>query len=78
LVCQDEFFMNNLLDVKENCEHALIFALHLSLGHGEFGFSVYISCFFSMRVCLMIARSSVAIFLDLHKIWCCSFVGSIA
>jgi hypothetical protein len=27
LVCQDEFFVNNPLDVKENDEHALDFAL---------------------------------------------------
>jgi hypothetical protein len=31
LACQDEFFVNNPLDVKENNEHALDFALHLSL-----------------------------------------------
>jgi hypothetical protein len=30
LACQDEFFVNNPLDVKENDEHALDFALHLS------------------------------------------------
>jgi hypothetical protein len=30
LVCQDEFFLNKTLDVKENEEHALDFALHLS------------------------------------------------
>jgi hypothetical protein len=30
LACQDEFFVNNSLDVKENDEHALDFALHLS------------------------------------------------
>jgi hypothetical protein len=30
LHCQDEFFVNNPLDVKENDEHALGFALHLS------------------------------------------------
>jgi hypothetical protein len=30
LACQDEFFVNNLLGVKENDEHALDFALHMS------------------------------------------------
>jgi hypothetical protein len=30
LVCQDEFFVNNPIDVKENDEHALHFALHPS------------------------------------------------
>jgi hypothetical protein len=38
-VCQDEFFVNTPLDVKENDEHAIHFALHLSslCGLGEFG-----------------------------------------
>jgi hypothetical protein len=30
LVCQDELFVNNPLDVKGNDQHALDFALHLS------------------------------------------------
>jgi hypothetical protein len=30
LACQDKFFVNNPLDVKENDEHALDFAHHLS------------------------------------------------
>jgi hypothetical protein len=30
LTCQDEFFVNNSIDVKENDEHALDLALHLS------------------------------------------------
>jgi hypothetical protein len=30
LACQDEFFVNIPNDVKENDEHALDFALHLS------------------------------------------------
>jgi hypothetical protein len=46
LACQDELFMNNLLVAKENYEHALDFALHLSHLFGrEFGLSVYGSCF---------------------------------
>jgi hypothetical protein len=31
LACQDEFFVNNLLDAKENDEHALDFAFHFPL-----------------------------------------------
>jgi hypothetical protein len=30
LACQDEFIVNNLLDSKENDEHAFDFSLHLS------------------------------------------------
>jgi hypothetical protein len=47
LACHDQFFVNNHVDVKENDERALDFALHLShfLGLGEFGLSVYGSCF---------------------------------
>jgi hypothetical protein len=29
LACQNEFFVNNTLDAKENDEHTLDFALHL-------------------------------------------------
>jgi hypothetical protein len=45
---QDEFFVNNTLDIKENDEHTLDFVLHLPrlfFGLGEFGLSVYGSCF---------------------------------
>jgi hypothetical protein len=48
LDCQGEFFVNNRFDVKENYEHALEFALHLSglsFGVSEFGPSGYGSCF---------------------------------
>jgi hypothetical protein len=47
LACQEEFFVNNPFDVKENDEHATDFALHLSrlFGLGEFELSVYGSCF---------------------------------
>jgi hypothetical protein len=47
LTCQKEFFVNNPLDVKENDEHALDFALHLSclfFGLSQFGLSVYRAC----------------------------------
>jgi hypothetical protein len=40
---QDEFFVKNRLDVKENDEHALEFAFHMFLpffGLGEIGLSV--------------------------------------
>jgi hypothetical protein len=44
LAFQDEFFVSNPLDVEENNEHALGFALHLLsrlfFGLGEFGLSV--------------------------------------
>jgi hypothetical protein len=30
LACQGEVFVDNVLDVKENDEHALVFAVHLS------------------------------------------------
>jgi hypothetical protein len=32
----------------------------------------------SPNTCLIIARASIALFRDLHKIWCCSFLRSIA
>jgi hypothetical protein len=32
LACQDEFFVNNFLNVKENDKHALDFALHFPQG----------------------------------------------
>jgi hypothetical protein len=46
LACQDEFFMNNRFDGKENDEHALtlLFKCHAFYGFGEFGLSVYGSC----------------------------------
>jgi hypothetical protein len=47
MACQEEFFVNYLLDVTENDEHALDFALHLYRlsGLGESGHSVYSSTF---------------------------------
>jgi hypothetical protein len=54
LACQDIFFVNNPLNVKQNDEHALYFALHLScLFYSLGGFrypwriwtSVHSSCF---------------------------------
>jgi hypothetical protein len=43
LTSQGEFFVNNLLDVKENDKHAPDFELHF--GSGEFGLPVYGSYF---------------------------------
>jgi hypothetical protein len=47
LFLQKEFFVNNPLDVKENDEHAVGFALPLFrfFGLGDFGLSFYGSCF---------------------------------
>jgi hypothetical protein len=42
LACQDESFVNNPFDTKENDEHALDFAVHLFLS-----FSVLVSFDFS-------------------------------
>jgi hypothetical protein len=42
LACQDKFFVNNPLDVKENYEHALDFSpVSPSFSLSEFGLSVY-------------------------------------
>jgi hypothetical protein len=74
LACQDEMFVNNPLDVKESYEHALDFALHLSR---LFRFILNRECHLNTSVwlmlsspnaCLIIARVSVALFPDLHKI----------
>jgi hypothetical protein len=51
--------------MKENDEHALDFALHLSrlcFGLGEFGLSVYGSKLSSPSACLIIARVSFELF----------------
>jgi hypothetical protein len=47
LVCQAVLFVNNPLDVKENYEHALdlLFTCLAFFGLGEFGLSVYGSCY---------------------------------
>jgi hypothetical protein len=46
LACQNELFVNNPLDVNENDEHALDFALDyfIPFRFGEIGLSVYGSC----------------------------------
>jgi hypothetical protein len=53
--CQDEFFENNPLDVKENDDHALDFTFHLYhlFSLCEFGLSVYGSCFLPPFPCMV-------------------------
>jgi hypothetical protein len=69
------------LDIKENEEHALDFALQLSRlfrSRWVLNFRVRFSLSTS-NVCLIKARISVALlYRDLYKHWCCSFVGAIA
>jgi hypothetical protein len=62
LTCQDEFFINNPLDVKENDEHALGYALRLSrfLGLGYFRHPQTARAFFIERL-LIIVRALVAL-----------------
>jgi hypothetical protein len=65
LARQDEFFVNDPLDIKENDEHPLDFALllsHFFLGLGEFGLSVYSSCFFPPNTLPIFARNAFAPF----------------
>jgi hypothetical protein len=81
LVCQEALFVNNPLDIKENNGRALDFAPHLSRlfrSHWVWTFCIRLVLYFP-NACLIIGRVSVSLFFwDLHKIWCCSFVGSIA
>jgi hypothetical protein len=56
LACQEECFVNNPFDVKENDGHALDFALHLSRLFQS-------RCLFSPNACLIIARVSVSLIL---------------
>jgi hypothetical protein len=68
LVCQDEFSVNNLLDVKENWGRAFDFALHMSLPFSLSaisGFSIQISVSSHVsapNACLIITRAFVALF----------------
>jgi hypothetical protein len=55
LACQDEFFVHNVLDVKENYEHALDFALHLPRFFSvssSLDFPCTVSAFFPERISL--------------------------
>jgi hypothetical protein len=72
--CHGEFFVKNPLDVKENYEHAIDFALRLSCRfrsgltracHSNTSIRLMLS---SPKVYLIIARISVRLFSDLHKI----------
>jgi hypothetical protein len=68
LSCQDMYFVNNPLDVKENDKHASDLALHPSclFSLTEFGLFHSNTCIqlmlSSANACLMIARFSVAHF----------------
>jgi hypothetical protein len=77
LVCQDEFFVNNSLDIKKNNEDAVDLAVHLSR-HSNNRVRLKLS---SRNACLSIKSLpglSPHIFRCLRKIWCRSFVGFIA
>jgi hypothetical protein len=69
LACQDKFFVNNLLDVKENYEHALEFVFHLSrlLVSVSLDFRALLMLS-SSNARLIIVRGSIAYFRDMHKI----------
>jgi hypothetical protein len=76
----DEFFVNNSFYVKEIYEHALNFAPHLSrLSRSRriWTFRVLLMLC-SPNACLITSKVSAHFFWDLHRIWCCSFVGYIA
>jgi hypothetical protein len=65
---------------KKSDEHSLSFAFHLSYlswSHWVYTFCVCLMLF-SPNTCLIIARVCYTFSEDLHKIWFCSFVGSIA
>jgi hypothetical protein len=73
LACQNEFFVNNPLDSKENYEHVPDFALHLSC---LFQSALNQGCHSNTRVrlmlsspnaCLIIAGVSIALLRDLHN-----------
>jgi hypothetical protein len=73
---QDEFFVNNPLDVKENDEHALDFVLHLShrfrsvLNWAWYSDTRMASCaFFPGRLPNHWPGSPSLFFWDLHRIW---------
>jgi hypothetical protein len=68
------------LDVKENDEYALDFAFHLSsfIGLGEFGLSVQAHAFFLKLLSNHYQGLRRTFFRDLHKLFRCSFVESIA
>jgi hypothetical protein len=79
LACQDKFFVNNPLEAKENDDLAVDFSLHLSRlfqSRWIWTFGVWLM-FYSLNTWLIIIRVSIILFRYLHKIWCCSFVGSI-
>jgi hypothetical protein len=63
LACQDEFFVNNRLDVKENDERIAYFAPHLSrLFRSDLNRACVRLVLPSPNSCLIIARISVTLF----------------
>jgi hypothetical protein len=56
LACQDEFLANNPLDVKENDEQALDFALHLCRLIGSARVSVALFSRFAQNLTLFLCR----------------------
>jgi hypothetical protein len=72
LAYQDEFFENNSLDVKENDEHALDFAFHLSR---HFPVRLMIA---SLNACLITASVTIAPFPRFAQNLLHAAVGSIA
>jgi hypothetical protein len=73
LACQDEFFMNSLLNVKENNEHALDFVLDLScllwsaLNRACHSNTCVWFMLFSSDACLIIARVSLSHFSEISQ-----------
>jgi hypothetical protein len=62
LACQGELFVNNPLDVKENDEHALDFAFHLSHLLRSALKSIQFKRPCTAHACLIIAKFLVALF----------------
>jgi hypothetical protein len=63
LACLDELFLNNYLDIKDNDEHALDVALHLSL-------LFYVRLmFFPPNACLITAKVSVSLLSEICTIF---------
>jgi hypothetical protein len=64
LACQDEFFMGNPIDIKENDEHDLdfLFACLAFFGLCEFRHFRWELILFPPNACLIIVRVSIALF----------------
>jgi hypothetical protein len=66
LACKDEFFVNNLLDVEENDEHALDSVPRLSRSRGIWPFHIRLTLS-SLHICLIIATVSAPLLLRLAQ-----------